>query len=57
MPTPKPPDLAALSPEQIAELEKTLTNFITNIKQNGRLPEALLRMRMADAEHSSHAQR
>ena len=52
MSEPKP---NALTAEQITQLEKTLTNFITDIKQNGRLPEALLRMRMADGEHSSHS--
>lgn len=48
------PDMHKMTDEEVKALEKSLTNFITNVKSTGRVPEALARMRMQDSEHSSH---
>ncbi len=48
------PDLGKLSDEEIKRLEQSLTSFIADIKSSGSIPEAVARIRFADAEHSSH---
>jgi hypothetical protein len=51
---PEKPDLTKMSPEEIKKLEESLTAFISQMKSTGNLPEALARIRMSEAEHSSH---
>ena len=46
----------ALTPEQIKQLEVTLTNFITNKKANGESAETLLAVPRTRAGHGSHVQ-
>ena len=51
---PEKPDLTKMSPEEIKKLEESLTNFISQMKSTGNLPEAVARLRMSASEHSSH---
>ena len=51
---PEKPDLGKLSADEVKELEQSLTTFISDIKSSGRLPEAVMRLKMRDSEHSSH---